>query len=83
MQSWSDTFRTAPLLSQSSSISGFLLPQYPNEMKHYLPELVSLIATNQIYVQVDMQQFSGLDSVADAVEYLHVCFLNRSALFSN
>jgi len=59
------------LLAKSASLTGFFLPMYSQHFKRHLARLHALVATAQIEVAIDPTRFVGLESVSDAVEFLH------------
>ncbi|KAK2565642.1 Prostaglandin reductase-3 [Acropora cervicornis] len=65
------------LLAKSASLRGFLLFHYVEEFKTALAKLVSLYDSGHLKCTLDFGQsspsgyFKGLDSIVDAVEYLH------------
>lgn len=65
------------LLAKSASLRGFLLFHYVEEFKPALAKLVSLYDSGHLKCTLDFGQsspsgyFKGLDSIVDAVEYLH------------
>ncbi|KAA3468061.1 putative quinone oxidoreductase [Gossypium australe] len=63
--------RLEKLLSKSQNVSGFVLVQYGHLWKEHLLRLFHLYSSGKLKVVLDPKRFSGLHSVADAVEYLH------------
>ncbi|MBA0606034.1 hypothetical protein Godav_018552 [Gossypium davidsonii] len=63
--------RLEKLLSKSQNVSGFVLVQYGHLWKEHLLRLFHLYSSGKLKVVIDQKRFSGLHSVADAVEYLH------------
>lgn len=65
------------LLSRSASIHGFLLFHFVEEFRPAFAKLVDLYDSGKLKCNLDFGQasptgvFKGLDSIADAVEYLH------------
>lgn len=59
------------LLAKSQTVSGFFLVQYGHLWQEHLDRLFNLHSTGKLKVAVDPKRFIGLNSVADAVEYLH------------
>lgn len=65
------------LLSKSASVRGFLLFHYAEEFKSTLAKLVDLYDSGKLKCHIDVGHssptgvFKGLDSIPDAVEYLH------------
>jgi NADPH-dependent curcumin reductase CurA len=68
-KAWSDSVRTAALLSKSVCVSGFFLNQFPREVKQILPRLVDAISSGQLKVPTDIHQ--GIRSVPEAIEFMH------------
>ncbi|KAE8667869.1 ARP protein (REF) isoform 2 [Hibiscus syriacus] len=59
------------LLAKSQAVAGFVLVQYSHFWKEHLIRLFHLYSSGKLKVVIDPKRFSGLDSVADAVEHLH------------
>lgn len=59
------------ILAKSQTVAGFFLVQYAHLWQSHLDKLVNLYSMGKLKVVVDPKQFLGLNSVADAVEYLH------------
>ncbi|XP_031260347.1 probable quinone oxidoreductase [Pistacia vera] len=59
------------ILAKSQTVAGFFLVQYAHLWQQHLDRLINLYSTGKLKVSVDPKRFIGLDSVADAVEYLH------------
>lgn len=59
------------LLSKSQAVAGFFLVQYSHMWQEHLDRLFDLYSQGKLKVAVDPKRFIGLQSVADAVEYLH------------
>ncbi|PSS29350.1 Zinc-binding alcohol dehydrogenase domain-containing protein [Actinidia chinensis var. chinensis] len=59
------------LLAKSQTVSGFFLVQYGHLWQHHLDRLFHLYSLGKLKVALDPKKFSGLHSVADAVEHLH------------
>lgn len=59
------------ILAKSQTVAGFFLVQYANLWQQHLDKLVNLYSMGKLKVAVDPKQFLGLNSIADAVEYLH------------
>lgn len=60
----------AKLLKKSASVGGFFLFHYADLMPVYYLRLARLYAEGKLTSKVDLS-FRGLDSIPDAVEYLH------------
>ncbi|XP_021731736.1 prostaglandin reductase-3-like [Chenopodium quinoa] len=59
------------LLAKSQTVAGFFLVQYSRLWQQHLDKLFSLYSSGKLEVNMDPRRFVGLQSVADAVEYLH------------
>ncbi|KAM6558157.1 hypothetical protein CsatA_027396 [Cannabis sativa] len=59
------------ILAKSQTVAGFFLVQYSYLWQQHLDKLVNLFSMGKLKVVVDPKQFLGVNSVADAVEYLH------------
>ncbi|XP_071726187.1 uncharacterized protein [Rutidosis leptorrhynchoides] len=59
------------LLAKSQTVAGFFLPQYAHLWQQHLDNLVHLFSVGKLKVAVEPKSFVGVQSVADAVEYLH------------
>ncbi|XP_074292939.1 uncharacterized protein LOC141619813 isoform X2 [Silene latifolia] len=59
------------LLAKSQTVAGFFLPQYSHLWRQHLDKLYNAYSSGMLKVSLDPKKFVGLDSVADAVEYLH------------
>lgn len=59
------------LLGKSASLLGFFLPHYREHYREHTQRLSLLISEGDLQVAIDPTPFVGLESVADAVEYLH------------
>ncbi|PON63389.1 Polyketide synthase, enoylreductase domain containing protein [Trema orientale] len=59
------------ILAKSQTVAGFFLVQYSYLWQQHLDKLVNLFSLGKLKVAVEPKQFLGLNSVADAVEYLH------------
>ncbi|XP_076956313.1 uncharacterized protein LOC143631425 [Bidens hawaiensis] len=59
------------LLAKSQTVAGFFLVQYAHLWQQHLGNLVHLFSLGKLKVAVDPKSFVGVQSVADAVEYLH------------
>eukprot|EP00850_Spirogloea_muscicola_P014689 SM000107S14055 [mRNA] locus=s107:252682:258978:+ [translate_table: standard] len=59
------------LLWKSQSVAGFFLVHYTSHWKRHLAKLSALHKAGLLQVSVDPAKFSGLQSVPEAVEYLH------------
>ncbi|XP_073103649.1 uncharacterized protein [Elaeis guineensis] len=59
------------ILAKSQTVAGFFLVQYAHLWQEHLDRLFDLYSSGKLKVAVDPKKFLGLDSVADAVEYLH------------
>ena len=61
----------AKLLPKSASVRGFFLPHYAEHFEEHMQRLMKLQKSGALKVAIDETVFEGLDSVVDAVEYLH------------
>eukprot|EP00262_Sarcandra_glabra_P003563 TRINITY_DN14304_c0_g1_i1.p1 TRINITY_DN14304_c0_g1~~TRINITY_DN14304_c0_g1_i1.p1 ORF type:complete len:495 (+),score=90.93 TRINITY_DN14304_c0_g1_i1:140-1624(+) len=59
------------ILAKSQTVAGFFLVQYSHLWQQHLDRLYDLFSLGKLKVAVDPKKFLGLNSVADAVEYLH------------
>ncbi|EPS60547.1 hypothetical protein M569_14256 [Genlisea aurea] len=59
------------ILRKSQTVAGFWLLQYPHLWQKHLDKLVALHSSGKLKVAIDPKRFSGINSVVDAVEYLH------------
>ncbi|KAI3886146.1 hypothetical protein MKW92_041032 [Papaver armeniacum] len=59
------------ILSKSQTVSGFFLVQYSHLWQEHLDKLFHLFSLGKLKVSLDPKKFTGVKSVADAVEYLH------------
>ncbi len=59
------------LLSKSASIHGFFLPQFTMYFGEHLRHLMELLHRDDLHVAIDERTFHGIESIPDAVEYLH------------
>ncbi|KAG7030991.1 Prostaglandin reductase-3 [Cucurbita argyrosperma subsp. argyrosperma] len=59
------------ILKKSQTIAGFFLIQYAHLWQQHLDTLFRLFSSGKLKVSVDPKRFLGVQSVVDAVEYLH------------
>ncbi|KAI9127937.1 hypothetical protein K1719_000930 [Acacia pycnantha] len=59
------------ILAKSQTVTGFFLVQYGHLWRQHLDRLFDLYSAGKLKVAIDPKRFLGLQSVADAVEYLH------------
>ncbi|XP_044508659.1 prostaglandin reductase-3 [Mangifera indica] len=59
------------ILAKSQTVAGFFLIHYGHLWQEHLDRLINLYSTGKLKISIDPKTFLGLDSVADAVEYLH------------
>ncbi|XP_054786825.1 uncharacterized protein LOC129293048 isoform X2 [Prosopis cineraria] len=59
------------ILAKSQTVTGFFLVQYSHLWRQHLDRLFDLYSMGKLKVAIDPKKFVGLQSVADAVEYLH------------
>ncbi|WP_013324299.1 zinc-binding dehydrogenase [Gloeothece verrucosa] len=58
------------LFWKAASVRGFLMPQYREYMPEARERLLQLLETHQIQVAIEPREFRGIESIADAVEWL-------------
>jgi hypothetical protein len=61
----------AKLLGKSASVRGFFLPHFRRHFEEHAQRLFWLIGQDRLYVAIDPKEFIGVESIPDAVEYLH------------
>jgi hypothetical protein len=61
----------AKLLGKSASIRSMLLYHFWKYSQEHMTRLMGLYETGRLQVEIDPKEFTGLEQVADAVEYLH------------
>ncbi|MFN8371532.1 MAG: zinc-binding dehydrogenase [Anaerolineae bacterium] len=59
------------LIGKSASVRGFWLNHFLREAPLHLARLIDLLDSGKLLSEVDATEFRGLESVADAVEYLY------------
>lgn len=59
------------LLAKSASLRGMFLPHFIQRLPEHLQRLADLYRSGKLLVAVDNTPFVGIESVVDAVEYLH------------
>ncbi|XP_010269209.1 PREDICTED: probable quinone oxidoreductase [Nelumbo nucifera] len=59
------------ILAKSQTVAGFFLVQYSHLWQQHLDRLFHHFSLGKLKVTIDPKKFLGLQSVADAVEYLH------------
>ncbi len=59
------------LLGKSASVRSMFLPHYFKQVPEHLSRLLELYQSGSLQVAVDPTEFRGVESVADAVAYLH------------
>ncbi|KAH7833264.1 hypothetical protein Vadar_004652 [Vaccinium darrowii] len=59
------------ILGKSQTVAGFFLVQYSSLWQEHLDKLFHLYSLGKLKVALNPKRFLGLQSVADAVEYLH------------
>ncbi|CAM6102136.1 unnamed protein product [Calypogeia fissa] len=59
------------LLNKSQTVAGFFLVDYTRLWREHTNRLAKLYLDGKLKVSLDPKPFVGLESVADAVEYLH------------
>jgi NADPH-dependent curcumin reductase CurA len=60
-----------PLLAKSASLRAMFLPHFIQRLPEHLVRLMDLYREGKLQVAIDDTPFVGVESVADAVEYLH------------
>ncbi|KAL7754234.1 hypothetical protein RI367_000215 [Sorochytrium milnesiophthora] len=68
---WGDAISTVYLMQRSASCVGFFLNHYASEFPAAWKELVGMVHTGKLKVNLDMQDFKGLESVGRAVDFLN------------
>ncbi|KAI9024330.1 putative oxidoreductase [Phycomyces nitens] len=66
-----DKIDTLQLLSKSRTVTGFFMPAYENLFAEHMAGMLQLLDAGKLKVQIDTAGLSGIDSVVEAVEYLH------------
>lgn len=61
---------TEKLLWKSATLQGFFLLHFARDWGRHLKKLAALLAAGQLRVEMDPKRFVGLESVADAVDWL-------------
>ena len=59
------------LLGKSASVHGFFLPHFREQFQTHTLKLMGLMREGTLDVAIDERRFEGVESVVDAVEYLH------------
>ena len=59
------------LLPKSASIRGFFLPHFAESFAEHMTRLMKLQQSGALHVSIDENVFEGIESIPDAVEYLH------------
>jgi prostaglandin reductase 3 len=59
------------LMAKSAVIRGCFLPHYPHRFAEHLGRLFAQLASGTISAAVDPREFHGVDSIQDAIAYLH------------
>ena len=59
------------LLWKSAQIRAFLYKDWPDQIAEHLERLIDQVANGNIKPLLDPTVFEGVDSAADALEYLH------------
>ena len=59
------------LLQKSASVRSFFLPHFAEHYAEHVRRLVGLMQEGDLHVAIDERQFSGVDSVIEAVAHLH------------
>mmetsp|Transcript_59455 Transcript_59455/g.124243 ORF Transcript_59455/g.124243 Transcript_59455/m.124243 type:complete len:347 (-) Transcript_59455:105-1145(-) len=61
----------AKLLGKSASVRGFFLNNFAKQWRPHMERLHALVGSGQVRCVSDPTAFAGLESVADAVEYMY------------
>mmetsp|Transcript_33517 Transcript_33517/g.79290 ORF Transcript_33517/g.79290 Transcript_33517/m.79290 type:complete len:348 (+) Transcript_33517:116-1159(+) len=61
----------AKILAKSLSLRGFFLNDYAREWKPHMGTLMQLIGEGKLQALTDSTPFTGLEGVADAIEYMY------------
>ena len=61
----------ARLLKKSASVRGFFLPHFRRYFEEHVQRLFWLLERGRLHVAIDPEEFTGVASIPDAVEYLH------------
>eukprot|EP01122_Echinamoeba_exundans_P007241 TRINITY_DN2179_c0_g1_i1.p1 TRINITY_DN2179_c0_g1~~TRINITY_DN2179_c0_g1_i1.p1 ORF type:complete len:353 (-),score=72.17 TRINITY_DN2179_c0_g1_i1:33-1091(-) len=59
------------LIQKSATVRGFFLPNSTKNAGEHLKKILTLFQSGKLKVPMDQTNFTGLESVADAVEYLY------------
>ena len=59
------------LLAKSASVRSMFLPHFIRDVPEHMFNLMMLHADDKLVIHIDPTEFVGVESVADAVEYLH------------
>lgn len=59
------------LLPRSASLRAFFLPQFAKHFQAHVERLLQMQKAGDLHVAIDETEFRGVESVVDAVEYLH------------
>ncbi len=59
------------LLGKSASVHGFFLPHFREHFQAHTLKLMGLVQEGKLDVAIDERPFEGVESIVDAVEYLH------------
>ena len=59
------------LLGKSASVRGFFLPHFREHFREHTVKLLGLVRDGTLHVAIDEREFEGVESIVDAVEYLH------------
>lgn len=66
-----DNVNTLQLLAGSKTVCGFYLPAYFDHVPAHIMNLYKLMAEGTLKVHVEDKGYTGLEQIADAVEFLH------------
>lgn len=59
------------MIQKSATVRGFFLPNSTKNAGEHLKRLLSLFQQGTLKVPIDQTNFTGLESVPDAVDYLY------------
>lgn len=59
------------LLTKSATLRGMFLPHFRHHYAEHMEKLLNLLNAGKIHAAIDPTEFRGVESVVDAVDYLH------------
>lgn len=59
------------ILWKSATLSGFLFSDYVPQIPEHMGRMMTLFGEGKLQAMIDPTEFSGIDSVVDAVEFMH------------